>query len=53
MNTFHTNNRAEWRQWLAEHFETETEVLFVFPTIHFCSLFNGYYRLVTADIPDL
>ena len=29
MNTFRTDNRAEWRQWLAEHFETETEVRFV------------------------
>lgn len=32
--TFRTNSRAEWRQWLAEHFETETEILFVFPTIN-------------------
>ena len=24
--------RREWRQWLAEHFETETEAWFVFPT---------------------
>lgn len=32
-NTFRTNNRADWRQWLAEHFETETEILFVFPTL--------------------
>lgn len=31
--TFRTNSRAEWRQWLAEHFETETEIRFVFPTI--------------------
>lgn len=33
MQTFHTNNRAEWRQWLTEHFETESEILFVFPTL--------------------
>lgn len=33
MQTFRTNNRAEWRQWLAEHFETESEVLFVFSTL--------------------
>lgn len=32
MQTFKTDNRQEWRQWLAEHFETETEILFVFPT---------------------
>lgn len=33
MNTFRTNSRAEWRQWLSDHFETATEILFVFPTI--------------------
>lgn len=27
------SNRNEWRKWLAEHFETETEVWFVFPTL--------------------
>jgi len=32
VNTFSTNNRTEWRQWLANHFETESEILFVFPT---------------------
>jgi len=32
MNTFRTDNREEWRRWLAEHFETEKEVWFVFPT---------------------
>ena len=32
MNTFKTNDRAEWRKWLGEHFETEKEVWFVFPT---------------------
>ncbi len=32
-NTFRTNSRAEWRQWLSDHFETATEILFVFPTI--------------------
>lgn len=26
-------DRVQWRAWLAEHFETETEVWFVFPTI--------------------
>ena len=26
-------DRGQWRAWLAEHFETETEVWFVFPTI--------------------
>ena len=25
-------DRGQWRTWLAEHFETETEVWFVFPT---------------------
>ena len=30
-NIFYTSDRAEWRRWLAEHFETETEVWFVFP----------------------
>ena len=25
-------DRAEWRAWLKEHFESETEVFFVFPT---------------------
>lgn len=32
MNIFKTNDRAEWRKWLGEHFETEKEVWFVFPT---------------------
>ncbi len=32
MNTFRTNRRDEWRKWLAEHFETEKEVWFVFPS---------------------
>ena len=30
-NIFYTSDQAEWRRWLAEHFETETEVWFVFP----------------------
>ncbi|MCQ2279587.1 MAG: YdeI/OmpD-associated family protein [Bacteroidales bacterium] len=29
--TFRARNRAEWRQWLADHFETEKEIFFVFP----------------------
>jgi len=29
---FYTANRAEWRKWLGEHFETENEIWFVFPT---------------------
>ena len=33
MNIFHTNSRAEWRQWLAQHFESESEIWFVFPTL--------------------
>lgn len=32
MNTFYTSDRAGWRKWLGEHFETEKEVWFVFPT---------------------
>lgn len=32
MNTFKANDRAEWRRWLSEHFETEKEVWFVLPT---------------------
>ena len=31
LNTFYTSDRLEWRMWLAEHFETEQEVWFVFP----------------------
>lgn len=31
MNTVYTNERSEWRKWLAEHFETESEVWLVFP----------------------
>ena len=30
--TFFTSDRAIWREWLAEHFETEEEIWFVFPT---------------------
>ena len=26
-------DRAQWRQWLAEHFETESEIWFVFPNV--------------------
>lgn len=28
---FRALNRSEWRQWLAHHFETETEIFLVFP----------------------
>lgn len=31
LNTFYTSDRQKWRMWLAEHFETEQEVWFVFP----------------------
>ena len=31
MNIFYTADRNEWRDYLAEHFETESEVWFVFP----------------------
>ena len=29
--TFYTADRNEWRQWLSEHFKTDTEIWFVFP----------------------
>ena len=29
--TFYTADRAEWRRWLSENFETKSEVWFVFP----------------------
>lgn len=32
MNIFKASDRAEWRQWLNEHFETEKEIWFVFPS---------------------
>ena len=31
MNIFYTSDRCVWRKWLAEHFETESEIWFVFP----------------------
>ena len=31
MNIFYTSERDIWRKWLAEHFESETEIWFVFP----------------------
>ena len=31
METFYTSDRNEWRKYLAEHFETATEIWFVFP----------------------
>ena len=31
MNIFYTSERDIWRKWLAEHFETEREIWFVFP----------------------
>ena len=31
-NIIFCKNRREWREWLAEHFETENEIWFVFPT---------------------
>lgn len=31
VNTFYTADRAAWRAWLTEHFETEKEIWFVFP----------------------
>lgn len=31
MKTFYTVDRTQWRQWLEAHFETESEIWFVFP----------------------
>ena len=31
METFYTGERAEWRRWLEEHFETAEEIWFVYP----------------------
>ena len=31
METFYTSDRGEWRRYLEERFETETEIWFVFP----------------------
>ena len=31
MNIFYTSERSAWRQYLAEHFETSSEIWFVFP----------------------
>lgn len=30
--TFYTSDRNEWRKWLSEHFETESEIWLVFPS---------------------
>lgn len=29
--TFYSSERAAWRQWLTDHFQTESEIWFVFP----------------------
>ena len=31
METFYTSERSEWRKYLSEHFETASEIWFVFP----------------------
>ena len=31
METFYTSDRAEWRKYLADHFESSAEIWFVFP----------------------
>ena len=31
MKTFYTSERELWREWLSEHFQTESEIWFVFP----------------------
>lgn len=32
-NLLYCKNRKEWRNWLSHHFETDSEVWFIFPTI--------------------
>jgi len=32
LNTFFCDDRKAWRDWLSEHFESENEIWFVFPT---------------------
>ncbi len=32
--TVYCTDRNQWRAWLAEHFETEKEIWFVFPSVH-------------------
>ena len=32
IRTFRCSDRQQWRDWLNQHFETETEIWFVFPT---------------------
>ena len=32
METFYTSERSRWREYLAEHFETSSEIWFVFPS---------------------
>ena len=31
LKLFYTSDRQEWRKWLSEHFETESDIWFVFP----------------------
>ena len=31
MKTFYTSEREKWREWLGAHFQTESEIWFVFP----------------------
>lgn len=31
VKTFFTSERSQWRSWLAEHFETEKEIWFIYP----------------------
>ena len=30
---FYSADRNEWRQWLEDHFQTSSEIWFVFPTV--------------------
>lgn len=31
LNIFYTSDRQSWRKWLAENFETQSEIWFIFP----------------------
>ena len=42
MKTFYTSDRKIWRKWLSEHFETESEIWFVFPMKESCDKALSY-----------
>ena len=45
---FYTADRAEWRAWLEEHFETEKEIWFVFPMKESGESSLSYWHRVNA-----